>query len=310
QTVLMGLQTVIVIYLASRAIMAGDGFSLGMLFAFMSFRQTFSDRINALIAQAVQFRLLGLHLDRLGDIVQATPDAVDPRPLSTPPKGGLELRGVKFRYGAADRLILDGVNLVVCPGDYLAIGGPSGAGKSTLLKLLLGLHMPTEGDVLLDGLPAAPELWRAWRKHVGVVSQEDRLLSGTIADNIAFFDLELDMTRVHAAAIAARVHEDILRMPMQYLSLVGDMGSALSGGQKQRVLLARALYRDPKILFLDEGTANLDEATEAEIANLIEQLPITRIVIAHRPMLIERAQRQLWMEDGQVFERVSVGATS
>jgi len=303
QTLLMGLQSVIVIYLAARAILAGDGFSIGMLFAFMSFRQTFSDRINALISQAIQFRLLGLHLDRLGDIVQATPDAADPRPLSTPPQGGLELREVRFRYGAADRLILDGVNLTVQPGDYLAIGGLSGAGKSTLFKLLLGLHAPTEGEVLLDGLPASPELWRAWRQHVGIVSQEDRLLSGTIADNIAFFDPDLDMPLVQAAAIAARVHDDVVRMPMQYLSLVGDMGSALSGGQKQRVLLARALYRDPRILFLDEGTANLDEATETEIADLIGQLPITRIVIAHRPMLIERAQRRLWMEGGQLVER-------
>jgi len=135
---------------------------------------------------------------------------------------------------------------------------------------------------------------------VGVVAQDDRLLSGTIADNIAFFDPDLDMQRVYAAASAARVHEEIMRTPMQYLSLVGDMGSTLSGGQKQRVLLARALYRQPTVLFLDEGTANLDEATEEMIADLISSLPITRIVVAHRPALIRRADRVATVDGGKL----------
>jgi ATP-binding cassette subfamily B protein RaxB len=138
---------------------------------------------------------------------------------------------------------------------------------------------------------------------VGVVAQDDRLLSGTIADNIAFFDPDLDMGRVRTAAAAARVHEDIMRMPMQYLSLVGDMGSTLSGGQRQRVLLARALYRQPKVLILDEGTANLDEATEEAIADLIAELPITRIVVAHRPALIRRATCVFHVEGGKATVR-------
>ena len=161
------------------------------------------------------------------------------------------------------------------------------------MKLLLGLHKPTSGTIDLDGNRADADLWRAWRKHVGVVAQDDRLLSGTIADNIAFFDPDLDMQRVQAAAFAAQVHDDIMRAPMQYLALVGDMGSTLSGGQRQRVLLARALYNQPRVLFLDEGTANLDETTEEAIADLIEKLPITRIVVAHRPALIRRAKRVL-----------------
>ena len=134
------------------------------------------------------------------------------------------------------------------------------------------------------------------------MAQDDQLLSGSIADNIAFFDPDMDMERVVAAAAAARVHDDIVRMPMQYLSLVGDMGSALSGGQRQRVLLARALYRRPRLLLLDEGTANLDEPTERAIADLIAQLPITRIVIAHRPALIERAARRIQCSGGRIEE--------
>jgi ATP-binding cassette subfamily B protein RaxB len=198
---------------------------------------------------------------------------------------------VSFRYGSTDPLVLEDINLEVEPGDFIAVTGASGGGKTTLLKLMLGLNRPTDGLIELDGHLATPERWRSWRSFAGVVAQNDRLLSGTIAGNIACFDPNLDMRRVHAAAVAAQVHEDIVRSPMQYMTLVGDMGSTLSGGQCQRVLLARALYRSPKILFLDEGTANLDEKNEETIADLIAQLPITRIVVAHRPALIRRAAK-------------------
>ncbi len=299
QGLVTGLQTVIVIYLGARTILAGDGFSVGMLFAFLSFRQTFTDRANALINQAIQFRFLNLHLDRLADIVTAE---VETSSEAAPPRldvrGAISLRDIDFRYGAADRMVLEGLNLEVQPGEFLAITGSSGGGKTTLLKLMLGLRTPTAGAIALDGQMATPDLWRAWREQVGVVAQDDRLLSGTIADNIAFFDPDLDMVRVQQAAMDAQVHDDIARTPMQYLSLVGDMGSTLSGGQKQRVLLARALYRKPRILILDEGTANLDVDTEEVIADLIAKLPITRIVVAHRPALLRRSDRILEVREG------------
>jgi ATP-binding cassette, subfamily B, bacterial CvaB/MchF/RaxB len=226
------------------------------------------------------------------------------RPLTTPAEEGgspatgdvevvghMRLKGVSFRYGATDPLVLEDINLEIAPGDYIAFRGPSGSGKTTLLKLVLGLNTPSDGLIELDGQRATHERWRAWRNHVGVVAQDDRLLSGTTADNISGFDPDLDMQRVMAAAIAAQVHADIVRAPMQYLTLVGDMGSTLSAGQRQRVLLARALYRQPKILILDEGTANLDEQNEELIADLIDQMQITRIVVAHRPALLRRAKR-------------------
>ena len=170
----------------------------------------------------------------------ATPESDTSVAQSLDVKGGFRVRSVSFRYGAADQFVLQDIDLEVRPGDFVAITGPSGSGKTTLLKILLGLHRPSSGTIDLDGHKAEPELWRAWRKHVGVVAQDDRLLSGTIADNIGFFDPDLDMMRVQDAAKAAQVHDDIMRTPMQYLGLVGDMGSTLSGGQRQRVLLARA----------------------------------------------------------------------
>lgn len=307
QTLITGLQTVIVVYLGARTIVAGDGFSVGMLFAFLSFRQTFTDRATALINQAIQFKFLALHLDRLSDIVTAeteTSSTAGHTPLEV--RGRMTLHDVWFSYGAADRLVLEGIDLTVSPGEFLAITGMSGGGKTTLLKLMLGLRTPTVGHIDLEGHTATPELWRVWREQVGVVAQDDRLLSGSIAENIAFFDPDLDMARVTEAASHAQIHDDILRMPMQYLSLVGDMGSSLSGGQKQRVLLARALYRRPRILILDEGTANLDVATEEIIADLIASLPITRIVVAHRPALLKRADRVIVVRDGALVEGEAV----
>jgi ATP-binding cassette, subfamily B, bacterial CvaB/MchF/RaxB len=302
QTLLSGLVNVIIIFLGARLILAGEGFSVGMLFAFLSFRNTFNERAVGLINQLVQFRLLRLHLDRLADIVTAVPETEAATAPRLDVKGAIRVRELSFRYGVADQFVLQDLDLEVAPGEFVAITGPSGGGKTTFLKLLLGLHRPTAGTIDLDGRRADPELWRAWRAHVGVVSQDDRLLSGTIADNIAFFDPDLDMAKVQAAAAAAQVHDEIMRTPMQYLSLVGDMGSTLSGGQRQRVLLARALYGQPRVLLLDEGTANLDEETEAAIADLIEKMPITRIVVAHRPALIRRATRVLRVKERQIAE--------
>ncbi len=273
-----------------------------MLIAFLSFRQTFTDRVMALINQAIQFRFLGLHLERLADIVATEPETTDEILPQLEVRGAMRLQDLDFQYGPADRPILSQLNLTIEPGEFIAITGASGGGKTTLLKLMLGLQAPTGGRIELDGQPATPALWRAWREKVGLVAQDDRLLSGTIADNIAFFDPDLDMARVQHAAMAAQVHEDIARLPMQYLSLVGDMGSTLSGGQRQRVLLARALYRQPRILVLDEGTANLDVQTEEVIAELIAALPITRIVVAHRPALLARAGRVMVMTDGGLEE--------
>lgn len=308
QEIVTGLQTVLVIFFAGRAILDGDGFSVGMLFSFLSYRQTFTDRANALVDQLMKFRFLRLHLDRLSDIVTTPPEIPAGGGMAhVEIRGHLRLKQVSFRYGATDPLVLEDIDLEIEPGDYVAIHGASGGGKSTLLKLLLGLNQPTDGMIELDGQRATPERWRAWRNEVGVVAQDDRLLSGTLADNIAGFDPDLDMQRVVRSAIAAQVHQDIVRMPMQYLTLVGDMGSTLSGGQRQRVLLARALYRDPKILILDEGTANLDERNEELIANLVDQMSITRIVVAHRPALLRRAKR-VYEVGGRALKEVRYGA--
>jgi ABC-type iron transport system FetAB ATPase subunit len=159
--------------------------------------------------------------------------------------------------------------------------GPSGGGKTTLMKIMLGLFEPTRGEVLIDGVSLSTIGPKAYREQVAAVMQEDQLLSGSIADDICFFDTTFDEERMVRGAQAAAIHEEIMAMPMAYNSLIGDMGSSLSGGQKKRVLLARALYRQPKILFMDEGTAHLD-VEERQVNESLRHLNITRISIAHR----------------------------
>jgi ATP-binding cassette subfamily B protein RaxB len=204
----------------------------------------------------------------------------------------LELRNVSFRYGDGEPWILKDANLKIDAGENVAITGPSGCGKTTLLKVMLGLLQPVEGEVLYGDVPVRQLGMANVRRKVGTVMQEDVLLTGSIADNIAFFDMAPDQQRIEACGQLAQLHNDIVRMPMGYQTLVGELGSGLSGGQKQRLLLARALYKQPTVLALDEATSHLDIGNEQAVNAVLAQMPLTRIVIAHRPETIASAQRQ------------------
>ncbi len=293
QTLINGLQVVAVVG-AAAWLMTGESssFTVGMLVAFLIYRQYFTDAVTKLVQKGIEFRLLSLHLDRLSDIVHAEVErtAGDYEPLGEL-DGRVSLVGVSFRYAPSDPWVLTDFELDIVPGEMVTLTGPSGGGKTTLMKLMLGLYAPEAGTVRIDGRDLATIDPADWRSRVGVVMQDDRLLSGTIADNIAFFDPEIDMKRVARAARAARIHDVINAIPMNYLAMIGDMGSILSGGQRQRLLLARALYQEPDVLFLDEGTANLDAETESQIVELIAGLDITRIIIAHRPAFLNASDR-------------------
>ena len=204
------------------------------------------------------------------------------------PEPRIEVEGLGFRYAEDEPWILRDCTFGIEPGESVAITGPSGCGKTTLAKLLLGLLRPQEGRIRIDGIDIERYGLARYRDHFGAVMQEDTLFAGSIADNISFFDSGAALQDIQAAAMAAQIHDDIVAMPMGYESLVGDMGSSLSGGQRQRVLLARALYRRPDILLLDEATSHLDVDRERKVNAGISRLPITRIVIAHRPATIAR----------------------
>jgi len=305
---LFGLERVAVVWLGALAVM-DQQLSTGMLFAFLAYQEQFATRTSALIDKLGELRLLRLQGERLADIVLTPPetDAGAARlPRGAELAGRIEVRDLHFRYSDLEPEVLRGVSFSIAPGESVAIVGPSGCGKTTLLKLLLGVHTAQQGEVLIDGEPMARLGLRAWRAMVGTVLQDEPLFAGSIADNIAFFAPEPDRDWVEACARIAAVHDDISAMPMGYSTLVGDMGTVLSGGQKQRVLLARALYQRPKILLLDEATSALDVACERRVNQAIAQLPLTRIIVAHRPDTIASAQRVIELCDGVVLSALRV----
>jgi ATP-binding cassette subfamily B protein RaxB len=281
---IFGFETIVSIYVAARLAL-DNVLTVGMIIAFMSYKQQFIERAVMLVEKVLDYRLLGLHLERLSDIALTPVEAGHERPLSYSPvvQGAIELRNVSFRYAETEPFVLENINLSINPGQFVTIMGPSGSGKTTLMKIIVGLLEPSAGDVFVDGSPISSVGQRVYREHIGAVMQEDQLLSGSIADNICCFEPDFDEQHMKHCTQVAGIHEEIMRMPMTYNTLIGDMGSSLSSGQKQRVLLARALYRRPKILCLDEGTAHLDVEKEREINTNLRGLMMTRVSVAHRP---------------------------
>jgi ATP-binding cassette subfamily B protein RaxB len=289
-TLIFGLQSIVVVWFGAALVLDGK-FSVGMLFAFVVYQEQFKARITNLVDRLYEFRMLSLQMQRLADVVLEKPEStsIALSPIAAK-DAAIEVNHLYFRYSDAEPWLLEDATFRVEPGECVAVVGPSGAGKSTLLKLIAGLLCPQSGEVIVNGHSVSSG--RAGLPgNVGFVLQDDTLFAGTIADNIAFASDVADMERVYECARLACLDEEINSMPMNYSTLVGDMGSALSGGQQQRLLLARALYSRPSILVLDEATSHLDVPTEQRIAATLAQLRMTRIFAAHRPDTIRIADR-------------------
>jgi len=288
---IFGVQRIAMLWVGAR--MALDGhLSAGMLIAFVAYSDQFTARAASLIDYGIELRMLRLQGERVADIALARSEKhVESERAAPMPAAEIELRDVGFRYAEGEPWVLRHCSMKIAAGDSLAIAGPSGCGKTTLAKVILGLLEPEEGSVHVGGIEVQRLGKHALREMTSAVMQEDQLFAGSIADNISFFDADATDQRVEEAAQLAAIHADIIAMPMGYHSLVGDMGSSLSGGQKQRLLLARALYRRPRILVLDEATSHLDMERERSVNEAIRRMAITRIVIAHRPETIASADR-------------------
>ncbi len=303
---LFGAQRIAIIWLGALQVL-NQQLSAGMLVAFIAYAELFTSRGRSLVDKWTEFRLLQLQAERIADITLTPPEAHAQVPYAgSLPHAAIEVKDLGFRYAESEPWIVRHCSFRVEPGESVAIVGPSGCGKTTLAKLLLGLLSPEEGMVCLGGLDIRKYGLEPYRNLFGVVMQEDQLFSGTITDNITFFDPKPDFARAERVARQAAIHEEILAMPMGYETLVGDMGSAVSGGQKQRLLLARALYREPKYLLLDEATSHLDIFNEARVNSAIRALQITRIVIAHRPETINSADQIFALQTGHVTSCTSV----
>ncbi len=296
-----GIETIFVVYLGAREVLGGE-LTIGMMYAFMAYRSHFSSAVVSIINQLMQYRMLGLHLERVSDITQSSvePGIGSHSNFTYPLRGEIELVDIGYHFNDPRHPILNGLSLKIEPGEFVAIYGPSGIGKSTLLNIMMGLITPTSGELFIDNNSLNSTVIRSYRRILGAVTQEDVLLSGSIKDNISFFDLQSSPDEIIRCARQAQISADIEAMPMGYESLIGDMGTALSMGQQQRILIARALYRQPRVLLLDEGTAHLDAEIERQVMQSLRDQGITCIYITHNPRLLPLADKIVhWHRDGK-----------
>jgi ATP-binding cassette, subfamily B, bacterial CvaB/MchF/RaxB len=295
---------ILLLWMGTRQILDGS-LSVGMFVAFLAYRSQFDTRLSDLIGKYFDYKMLTLHAERLADVVLTPPEPAHAmlwgQDAGAQPHRAIHIDHLKFRYSEQDPWVLQGLNLHIEPGQAVAIVGGSGCGKSTLAALLLGVYTAQEGSIQHGGVALERLGLGPWRSLVGTVMQDDTLFAGSVADNICFFDPQPDHAWIAQCARVACIHDDIETMAMGYQTLVGDMGTVLSGGQKQRVLLARALYKRPQILILDEATSHLDVRLEALVNRAIAKLEMTRIIIAHRPETIGAAQRVIELGGGKVM---------
>ena len=336
--VLFGVENLIVVYIGATLVMDNE-LTIGMLLAFIAYKTRFVGAIDGIVGKLIELKMLNVHFARLSDILFTAPATSQPTvdqnqrlSLSTNQRSlnAMTAEQIGYRYSENSEWVFRNLNIAVKAGEILAIVGDSGSGKSTLLKCLMGLYPLCEGKLrhfhaaasktsesLLSqqnsSQPYSSEAGSSGacspQSHsiverapikVASVLQEDTCLSGTITDNISCFEDNPSIEKIVRAAQLACLHDEIAAMPMQYFTLIGDMGSSLSGGQKQRLLLARALYQTPDILFLDEASSHLDIENEAKINAHLKSLNITRIIVAHRPQSIAIADRVLCLRNGQL----------
>lgn len=291
------LQAVVLLMLGAGKVVDGT-LTLGMLFAFSSYADLFSSRTRSVIESLVELGMLRLHRERIADIaLEEREGRVDSAALRIELQGRIEARSLSFSYGDQSPSILNDFSLQVSPGEFVAIAGRSGVGKSTLIKLLCKLLTPGAGVLFVDGTDVNSLDPEHYRGQLGVVMQDDDLFSGSLIENIAMTEGQADLERVRQAAASACIHDDIEQMPMGYHTLVGPMGSTLSGGQRQRVMIARALYRRPALILMDEGTAHLDEDLQRQVFDNLVATGATIVAVTHDEQVLLRSDRPIRLGD-------------
>ncbi|MGD1856231.1 MAG: ABC transporter ATP-binding protein [Leptolyngbyaceae cyanobacterium] len=263
------------------------------------------DPVNHVIQNFNEFKQGEASIDRVLELLQIKPvvqDTPGAKPLSAV-AGRVDYHNVGFAY-EPDQPVLQQVSFSAAPGETIALVGLSGAGKTTLVNLLPRFYDVAAGEILIDGVNIREVTLQSLRSQIGIVPQENVLFSGTIAENIAFGQSQVDLDAVEAAARVANAHEFISQFSQGYYTWVGERGVNLSGGQRQRIAIARAVLFDPKILILDEATSALDAESEALVQEALERLMQGRtvFVIAHRLATVRGCDRILVMERGQIIE--------
>jgi ATP-binding cassette subfamily B protein len=304
-TVMSALSTaapLIFLWLGTLQVINGS-MQVGTMLALNALGSSILAPLSSLIASGRQIQLVQSHMERLADVIEAEPEQ-DVQSVSQPPQltGQVSLQNVSFRYDPQSPAVLHDINVNIMPGQKVAIVGRTGSGKSTLGNLLLGLYTPTSGEIFYNGIALRKLNYQAVRSQFGVVMQEADIFSGSIRENITLNDPGMSMEQVIWAAQMAAIHDDIMKMPMEYETMVSEGGNALSGGQRQRLAIARAVAKAPVILLLDEATSSLDVVTEKAVEQSLSQLACTQIIIAHRLSTIRNADVILVLNEGKIVE--------
>ncbi len=296
----------IVLLLVGAHLVISGSLPLGTMLALLFLVNSFLDPLNSLVSAVQQIQLAYAHIGRIMDVMNAEAEqSEEQQQLAQTPHltGNIQLVNINFQYDLNAPPILHDINLTIEAGQKVAIVGQSGSGKSTLSKLLLGLYTPTQGEIFYDNIPLQNLNYQEVRSQFGVVMQDSGVFNGSIRENIAFNTPDIDIQKIIQAAQNAAIHDDIMRMPMDYETIVAEAGHALSGGQRQRLALARALVGNPSILLLDEATSSLDVVTERQVEHNLRNLSCTQIIIAHRLSTIRNADVILAMDQGTIIER-------
>jgi len=307
---LLNAATTISILWAGASLVLDRQLTIGQLIAFNALMGSVLAPLMGLVGLWSLLNDASVAMERLGDVLdlepEQKPEEITSRVVIPELQGEVRFENVYFRYGGEDTpYVLENISLDIKPGELIAIVGRSGSGKTTLAKLLVGFYPPSEGRLTVDGYDIGVIDKEYFRQQVGYVMQSNLLFSGTVAENIACGNDEPDRRRIEDVAKRADAHGFISKMPQGYQQVVGERGTGLSGGQIQRLCIARALYRDPRLLVLDEATSALDTQSESNIiANMEEILKgRTAVVIAHRLSTIMRADKILVLYEGKVVEQ-------
>ena len=242
------------------------------------------------------------YLNMMEPILKAEPEVAEDKEIVTALNGRIELSRVRFRYNESMPYVIDGMDLKIRPGEYVAIVGKSGCGKSTLVRLLLGFETPEKGAIYYDGKDLTSLDLRSLRRRIGTVTQDGSLFSEDILSNITISAPMLSEEDAWEAAEIARIADDIREMPMGMHTMISEGSGGISGGQKQRLMIARAIAPKPRVLIFDEATSALDNRTQKQISEALDALKCTRIVVAHRLSTIKNCDRILYLEGGRIIE--------
>jgi len=292
-------------FFCAKAVINGE-ITFGVMISIQFIIGMLNGPLNQFISFIISAQYAKISFLRINEIhsLKDEEDTVVSNSMSIPSNKNLTIKNLSFQYTPNSPTVLRNINLIIPEGKITAIVGGSGSGKSTLLKILLRLYNPSYGDVMIGNLNIANISLREWRDNCGVVMQEGKIFNDTILNNIILGDEEVNYEHLKEAVLIAHIVNEIEQMPQGYQTKIGEVGRGLSGGQKQRLLIARALYKNPAYLFLDEATNSLDAINEQKIIKALDHAFISRtvVVIAHRLSTIINAHQIVVLNNGMITE--------